>query len=391
MRVRWLIIGAVLALALGGVLSWRAEHHRGALADAPTGLGDTLTVRGRGYGHGHGLSQYGAQGAARQGLGYRAILSFYYPRTRLGRYRDRLRVLLTEQTGRALVVRAARGLTIRARGVSRRPLPRNGADRWRVRTTGDRSSIEFRRGGWRTWRLVTGPVDFGSRSGPIRLRGGVSYRGVLRSQQARPGSPRRLAVNVVPVEDYLRGVVPMEIPALWEPAAVRAQAVAARTYAAREAQDHAGAAYDLCDTTACQVYGGAGAEHSAADAAIRATRSRILRYHGEPAFTQFSASNGGWTAAGGERYLPAKPDPYDSWPGNPYSSWTQRLSTAAIERAWPAIGTLTELRIGERDGHGRWGGRIRTIDLVGSAATVSVGGEDFRAVLGLRSTWFTIG
>jgi len=130
-------------------------------------------------------------------------------------------------------------------------------------------------------------------------------------------------------------------------------------------------------------------EHPAADQAVRDTRGQILTSEGEPAFTQFGSSSGGWTAAGSVPYLPAREDPYDDWSGNPVHAWKVRLDDAALERAWPAIGDLTRIAVTSRDGNGSWGGRVRSITLVGTAGKVVVSGDTFRSVLGLRSTWLT--
>ena len=76
--------------------------------------------------------------------------------------------------------------------------------------------------------------------------------------------------------------------------------------------------YQICDTTSCQVYGGFSAEYASTNTAIDATGCQVrLDAAGQPAFTQFSSSNGGWTAAGSQPYLVAQEDPYDGWSGNP--------------------------------------------------------------------------
>ena len=107
------------------------------------------------------------------------------------------------------------------------------------------------------------------------------------------------------------------MPASWQPAALRAQAIAARTYAAFEVADSTNPVYQLCDTTSCQVYGGKSAEVASTNAATTATAGQIRTFHGAPAFTQFSASNGGWMSAGSQPYLAAKQDPFDPWSGQP--------------------------------------------------------------------------
>jgi SpoIID/LytB domain protein len=171
---------------------------------------------------------------------------------------------------------------------------------------------------------------------------------------------------------------------------VRAQAVAARSYAAYERQ-HATDYYDICDTTSCQVYGGAGAEESGSDAAVKRTSGRVVTYQGDPAFTQFSSSDGGWSSAGTEPYLVAQQDPYEASSGNPYATWHTTVTTARIEKEWPAIGTLQHISI-TRNGHGDLGGRILTTTFSGSAGSVTVPGDDVRSLLGDagRSTWLDL-
>jgi SpoIID/LytB domain protein len=185
------------------------------------------------------------------------------------------------------------------------------------------------------------------------------------------------------------GVVPLEMPASWSPAAVRSQAVAARTYADYGRDHPQSRAYDLCDTTSCQVYGGASAEHPDATDAVRATAGEVLTSGGAAAFTQFASSSGGWTSAGSAPYLPAKRDPYDGWSGNPVHTWSTNVTDTAVEQAWPGIGDLRRITVGSRDGNGQWGGRVRTLTLRGADGRVTLSGDTFRSVLGLRSTWVT--
>lgn len=183
--------------------------------------------------------------------------------------------------------------------------------------------------------------------------------------------------------------MPEEIPALWHGEAVAAQSVAARTYAAFERNRPAARHYDLCDTTQCQVYEGADAEHPASDAAIRSTKGQVLHHDGAPAFTQFSSSSGGWTAAGSMPYLVAQEDPYDDFPGNRVHTWTHAISDSVIEKHWPGIGDLTAIEVTSRDGNGEWGGRVVDMAFIGDQGEARVSGDTVRSVLGLRSSWFT--
>ncbi len=352
----------------------------------------SITIKGRGYGHGHGMSQYGAEGAARQGLTHREIAEFYYPGTEWGTSKGRISVLLTADTTDDLVVNARSGLTVRDTAVKGRvALPDNGAKRWRVAVGKDGvNRVSYRDRRWQPWRDLTGQGEFYAGGEPVTLvtpSGERSYRGRLRVAVTATGE--RVTVNDVDLESYLRGVVPLEIPALWSTEAVRAQAVAARTYASYERRHPQSRAYQLCDTWSCQVYGGVDAEHPASDRAVDATAGSILTSDGAPAFTQFGSSSGGWTSAGSVPYLPAKRDPYDGWSGNPVHTWTTTVDDARLEQAWPALGDLRRIAVTARDGNGRWGGRVRTIAMRGSQGKVVVSGDTFRAVLGLRSTWVT--
>jgi stage II sporulation protein D len=379
----------LLGLGLGVTLVVAAAPP--AAAEEIDAAGVTMwKVTGHGWGHGHGMSQYGAKGAAEQGVGWRRILDFYYPGTRLGRVHGPIKVLLTADK-RDVQVDARDGLRLRPLTgrktfVLSKVRPR--ATRWRILPKGDRSVVQFRvRSGWTRWTSFPGSAEFSAGNKPVTLRlphhDTATYRGALRSVEKH-------TVNVLPLDRYVQGVVPSEVPTSWPADAVRAQAVAARSYAAYERQ-HSTTYYDICDTTACQVYGGADAEDPASNAAVDKTRGRVVTYEGDPAFTQFSSSNGGWSSAGTAPYLAAQQDPYEASSGNPYATWTATVSTARIEKEWPAVGALQHISI-TRDGHGDFGGRILTATFSGSAGSVTVPGDDVRSLLGDdgRSTWLEL-
>ena len=353
-----------------------------------------IVVTGHGYGHGHGMSQYGAEGAAQQGLGYRRIAEFYYPGTEWGVAKGRISVLVSADTTDDLVVLNRSGLAVGdLTAGTRTALPDVGATRWRLLAgVGSSTVVSYLSGTWHRWRVLEGDAEFYAGGEPISLvtpTGISAYRGRLRSASPTPGETARDTVNVLSLDNYLQGVVPLEMPASWSPAAVRAQAVAARTYAAYERAHPRAAHYEICDTTACQVYGGYDAEHPAANAAVLATERSVLEVDGEPAFTQFSSSSGGWTSAGAAPYLSAREDPYDAWAGNPVHSWSVTFTDADIEARYPAIGDLERIIVAARDGNGEWGGRVVSLTFVGSRDRVTVSGDSARATLGLRSTWFT--
>lgn len=408
-------------LALVGVLLPALAEAPAAVGrgvDVPRGddvtlSGTSFTVSGHGFGHGHGMSQYGAQGAAKQGLTAAQILAFYYPGTTLTTWSGRrIRVLISEDTTRDLQVLAQPGLTVLDRG-SHRSYPLDGPSwitRWRLGVASGRSIVEYRGAhtAWHRYQLPGGPaalVGDGELHAPhyrftlVTPTGQLAVRGVLRSVRPSPGSRDRMTVDVLALENYLRGVVPAEMPASWLPAALQSQAIAARTYALRLMHDNASGPYDTCDTTACQVYRGLAAEQPSSDQAIAATRGQYLRYQDVPIVAQFGSSNGGQTSAGPPHdYLVSQADPYDDDAhANPYTSWTVTVAVAdlaaAARRAGHDIGTPTRITTTQREGCDDgcdWNGRALAVTLTGTNGSWQLTGDAFRGLLGLRSTWFRV-
>ena len=210
----------------------------------------------------------------------------------------------------------------------------------------------------------------------------------------RTSTTRLIRLNIVPMESYLRGVVPREMPASWDADAVRAQAVAARTYAAQERGANNWPNLDSCDSTWCQVYRGERTTYpsgtvikaeTGSNAAITATANKVRFYGGKPAFTQFSASNGGQMSDSSLPYLNAGADPYDRYP-----AWTSSLMRSQVHSGFPAIGTAKRVVITGRDGHGTWGGRVTTARLEGSAGSTTISGDRLRTLGGFKSSYLTL-
>jgi SpoIID/LytB domain protein len=172
------------------------------------------------------------------------------------------------------------------------------------------------------------------------------FRGVLDLVAASGGLA---VINQVPFEEYVQGIA--EVPSGWPAEALKAQAIAARTYALHEmrkdvATEARAVGADICATQACQVYAGLAKERqengSRWVAAVQATRGEVLLYRGAPILAMYSSSNGGRSVAGGRPYLKSAPDP-DSARG-PYGSWQVRLGYGEITRVFGLPGGLTSLR-----------------------------------------------
>ncbi|MGW5239948.1 SpoIID/LytB domain-containing protein [Monashia sp. NPDC004114] len=386
---------------------WSAQPARTASETYLRPASSVLTLSGRGYGHGIGMSQWGAYGAARAGLTWPQILAFYYPgTTRTTQGEPTLRVWLSAVGSSAVPLVSQSGLTI-TDGTRRSYL--STAYRWRVVREGSTLSLQASSGaGWTyvtTWRGSAKPLTV-SRPGTVRI--GLpdgTQREYTGSVRVSVSGSRLYAVNLVPFEAYVRAVVPVEMPASWSAAALSAQAVAARTFAANARAGAGTRVYDICDVDCQQYrgvadYTGAGAltvrhEDTRATAATQATAGIVLTYGGKPALAQYSASNGGRTVSGGTAYLPAKNDPYDgavASASNPHA-WSSSIQAATLERAYPAIGSLRSVAVGPRaggGGTGTWGGRVTSVTLTGSGGSVTVTGAAFRTRTGLRSTWWTV-
>ncbi|HUY06478.1 MAG TPA: SpoIID/LytB domain-containing protein [Acidimicrobiales bacterium] len=237
-----------------------------------------------------------------------------------------------------------------------------------------------------------------------------SVRGSIEAYD-RSGYERTL--NLLPLESYLRSVVPSESSASWgldgtttnSPLgrpwgfqALEAQAVAARSYAMSYDESGGWNGYaGICDTTQCQVYAGANFESSVSDAAVAATAGEIRIFPATPTLavsTQFSASTGGFTAPS---IFPPVHDlgdscviPTDPLECNPNHSWSMTLAGTQITRDFRAIGRLSMVHVSARNGHGAYGGRAETVLLKGSKGFIRVPVSEFVGALGLKSDWFAV-
>lgn len=392
-----------------------------AAGPATASLGD-LHLVGQGYGHGIGMSQYGAKGRAEAGQAYAAILAAYYPGTTAVVADDTAPITVwikNVTTTNETWVLAEPGMTLTASdptaGTSAAPVAVPATvthwsgvqvtpTAWRLRLESQTFRLEgYYQGTWydsgsaAVTAALSGArrVGLSAADGTVRLITGgkhIEYRGTVQANRTNTGDPSTVTTTVTTtMANYLRGVVPAEMPASWSLEAVKAQAVAARTYASWD-RDVASRPwwYDTCDTTACQVYPGAAvyasdgslirAYEGTADAAVTGTAGVTLTYHGDPAFTQFSASNGGYSVVGSQPYLVAKADPYDHYP-----QWQATITRAQIQARWPSIGTFSSLTV-TRDGRGAFGGRVENVLVRGSSGSVEVSGSSFRSAFGLRST-----
>jgi SpoIID/LytB domain protein len=222
------------------------------------------------------------------------------------------------------------------------------------------------------------------------------YRGVI---DLVPSGRGLDVIDNLPLESYVSEVVPREMPASWPGNALKAQAVAVRTYALRVSQvaraRHKN--HDICATTACQVFGGyarmingslQGLESRSSNNATWSTAGWIMTWRGKPILAEYSSSTGGYTTSGGVPYLSPRPDPWDL--ASPFHSWSEAIDLAQVQANWPAVGSVRSVRVVARDGRGDFGGRALSLLISGSRGSMRVSAPDFQYTFGLPSDWFRL-
>jgi stage II sporulation protein D len=344
---------------------------------APPGSAPTFLITGRGWGHGVGMSQYGALGFAQRGYDYARIVAHYYPGTTLERAPvARVRVLLVE---------GQRALTVSSESPFR---VRDGTGKLHELAAGSYAlgpRLKLKVDAAKPATALPGPLLFSAERTPLRLDG-KRYRGSL---EVSVEKGRLRAINAVGLEAYLWGVVPDEVPHDWLPEALKAQAVAARSYALAVRKT---GAFDLYDDVRSQVYGGVDAEEPETTAAVNATAGQVLFFGGKVATTFFFSTSGGRTAdiahvwnSAPIPYLVSVPDPYDSI--SPHHRWGPvAFEAAKVAKVLGVTGRLTDVRTTLNAS-----GRVAQVVGIGSLGETNTPAADVRSKLGLRSTWFTVG
>lgn len=417
----------ITVTAFGGVTAVRAEEGQ---------IPAAILVNGRGYGHGRGMSQYGSYGwATSAGWSWQQILDFYYggptgntiaPLDDPG---QEMTVWLSAMNGAQTAVVADGNnavfvqdpipgrtwTSLVAREVSQRVYRVWGsAERKCPGATDEPAFVGFTHiGDVSDTASFTTQVGSDSAAAPTSVIGLCEprtngrnkiryYRGEIRAVNNTRNDNR--TINAVRLEDYLRGVVPRESPAYWGTAAggagmnaLRAQAVAARSYAATENRYNGLAR--TCDSQDCQVYGGSalresvnGAivtlEHPLTDQAILETAGMVIRNaQGAVVRTEFSSSNGGRTA-GGSFAVNIDGGDLASEPVNSLLVWTRVLSAAQIVGKYPQIGTLTSVVTAHDGLGGDWNGYAVSVAITGTTGSVTVSGWDFKSAFDLPAPWY---
>ncbi|HET7129124.1 MAG TPA: SpoIID/LytB domain-containing protein [Gaiellaceae bacterium] len=279
--------------------------------------GTVFLLDGRGWGHGVGMSQWGAEGYARHGYDYKRILAHYYPGTHVGIAEPReVRVLLVQAQPSVRIGSTAPFMVVDARGRKLHLPPR--------------AVVVDKRFMLKHIRLAR-PLRFVAGAQPLQVDL-AAYRGDV-VVTAKPGG--LMAVNVLPLDRYLRGVVPWEAPKGWHVQTYEAQAVAARSYTLATLKP--GEDFDLYPDQRSQMYGGVAAERLETNLAIGATAGQVLVWRDRIVPGYYFSTSGGrtssvhdaWPRAHQVPYLVSVSDPYDYL--SPHHVWpTEVLSAGKV-------------------------------------------------------------
>jgi SpoIID/LytB domain protein len=378
---RALVALSALAAAVALASAPHAARPPGPQYVAPAGSGALFLVSGHGYGHGVGMGQWGAEGYAKQAYTYDQILDAYYPGTTLGQ---------TSTTSiRVLLARGKKELTIS----SKKPITVEDGDgvghTLPAGSTTLTPALKLAVDG-APEQALDPPLTFSPTGGSV-LTLGRSYRGRILVDVP---SKKLRAINVLPLQQYLYGVVTAEMPPAWLPAALEAQAVAARSYAL--ASRRAGAPFDVYADGRSQAYLGVSAETPSGRQAVDTTAGQVLLYNGDVALTLFSSSTGGWTqsatdafGAPGRPYLVSVRDPYDTI--SPYHDWGPvPVTGTSLGSAVGAVGSVVDATVKRNASRRAKSLKVTSVSR-GAPLTVTAGGASIASALGLRSTYFSVG
>jgi stage II sporulation protein D len=335
-------------------------------------------VHGRGFGHGVGLSAYGAYGYAQRGKSYRFILGHYYTGTSLGTVRGAhvVRVLLGIEGGDV-------GFSGATSACGRRLDPGRSYEAHR-----SGNAVKLRSSAGKPLASC-GRTLRAAGAGTVKIAGYGTYRGALETVPTESQAGSLNVINALALEQYVKGVMPNEVPPSWPTEELKAQAIAVRSIALTGDVD--GNGFDLYSDTRSQVYKGLESEYASTNAAVAATRGQVVTYGGEVAQTLYSACSGGHTESAVNvfgspvPYLIGVPDPFDS--ACPLHEWTLRFSGPEISAKLGSYlqGRLKQVVITKRG----VSPRIVSARLIGTGGVSTVTGTDLEVALGGYDTWMT--
>lgn len=243
----------------------------------------------------------------------------------------------------------------------------------------------------RTISVVTSDKDARIQVNQTKYRGSILFKNINNHMSV---------INVLPLEKYLYSVVPQEMSSSWPMTALKAQAIAARSYALYSMHRHEAEGFDVCSTSHCQVYGGSDAETNIAITAVDETKGQVLLYDHKPIAAAFHASAGGRTESSKDVWgteVPYLQSVADFDQKSPAYHWqikiTPQILSEKLAHAGYMIGNLQSMALSSLDkpaADRTTGGMVKSIVFTGDKDTAVISGSKLRAILGLKSAKFAV-
>ncbi|MBC7476140.1 MAG: SpoIID/LytB domain-containing protein [Candidatus Sericytochromatia bacterium] len=236
--------------------------------------------------------------------------------------------------------------------------------------------------------------DSTSQFNPLVYGGNHWYRGYLELFASGKGNKGITVVNTLPLEEYLYGVVPVEMPSSWPIEALKTQAIAARTYVLSHLGQFASEGFDVMPTTASQMYGGVEEETPATNQAVNETKSRVITYRSKLISAYYSSSAGGVTESGLDAWgsdIPYIKSVKDYDQDSPKFAWYKNITNEDIQKTLKKeyskdIGKILKFEIFETTSSGR----VKTLKIQGTSGIALVDGKKWRLSVKLNSTLFRV-
>ena len=378
-----------------------------SLALLPGGQADaasSFTFFGSGWGHGIGVSQYGTLGLAKAGWGAERIVKHYYDNVKVPKKAPPVGTIkagLLQNRSTTKLVAVAGSFELKLKSGKHVSTVKSGQSR----------TVSIVKGQYRVKKgngEVVGDLWGGDHNHLLGVRKGNARisvpawghsvgRGKVQFDIVNNNAAHVLAV--IPVEQYVFGIA--EVPNSWPFAALRAQAILARSYAYWRLAGpiRSGCSCDVYTTTVDQAYIGWSKESSSGGdrwvSAVKQTVRKVVTYNGNYVYTPYSSSSGGhtenienvWPGAGPSPYLNGVCDPKDDVGANPNTTWSVKYSASTVtSKLGLGIGTVTKFKDYDRG----VSGRVTSVRVVGTQGSKVIEGWDIRSRLGLKDTRFSV-
>lgn len=338
-----------------------------------------FSFSGRGYGHGVGMTQYGAEGMAEKGYTDNYILKYYYTGvgiTNKDTSNTNINVALKQNVANTnILCNNEYYISDSKTHLKLFTIP---ADSFINVKYQDGSYFISNSTTSEIQNTTASAIELSTTGSGVIMVKNKSYSGTINLSRSNTTTNNLDVVNNLNIEQYLRGVIPVEMYAGWKPEALKAQILASRTYAMKQISLHKTRKFDVYDTVLSQVYMGESANDYRVDKLIADTQGEVITYKGKLIDALFSASAGGYTVDASfvwgtaVPYLKGKPDPYDK---SVYATnwWTYTIKRTVLQKLFTKVGNIYKIQVSSKKFL-----RPTFIKITGSKTTITISAPTFR-------------